>query len=354
MTRHFIITCFLVLSCAAQSATPAKLRVGIVGFLPFVTPANQAPAGISVELFEHIAKQLQLNYQFERLSDINTGLARLKAGTLNMLVGPIAITAEQMRVVDFSQPYYHTGLGVAVQENPPSDWDDFKPLVKLLASGLLGFMVLGSIVVGILIWLFEREGNPKQFSGRFGHGLINGAWFALETITTVGYGDIVPKSIGGRIVTGFWMVLALVWMAAVTATISATFTISHLPSKEMQNISGLRNKRVAFVAGFGREAMVAPYGMRPIEMPDLRSAFTALQAHHVDAVVHDRPQLKYYVFNKPETAAVVTDISLAHETYGFAFAANQQRLIHDVNLQILMAIESDTMHAIEAKWVGAF
>ena len=51
----------------------------------------------------------------------------------------------------------------------------------------------------------------------------DGIWWALVTITTVGYGDITPLTTEGRIVAGILMFLGLGLIATITAVISAKF-----------------------------------------------------------------------------------------------------------------------------------
>ena len=53
--------------------------------------------------------------------------------------------------------------------------------------------------------------------------LGDGVWWALVTITTVGYGDITPVTTLGRIVSSSLMLLGLGLIATITAIVSAKF-----------------------------------------------------------------------------------------------------------------------------------
>ena len=53
--------------------------------------------------------------------------------------------------------------------------------------------------------------------------LGDGIWWALVTITTVGYGDITPVTTLGRVVAGSLMLLGLGLIATITAIVSAKF-----------------------------------------------------------------------------------------------------------------------------------
>ena len=59
-------------------------------------------------------------------------------------------------------------------------------------------------LAGVGIYYFENPAQPEAFSSVF-HSL----WWALTTLTTVGYGDIYPITVGGRIFTFFVLMIGL-------------------------------------------------------------------------------------------------------------------------------------------------
>jgi voltage-gated potassium channel Kch len=50
-----------------------------------------------------------------------------------------------------------------------------------------------------------------------------GMWWAVQTVTTVGYGDVTPRAPSGRIVATFVMLEGIAFLAIVTASITSTF-----------------------------------------------------------------------------------------------------------------------------------
>jgi voltage-gated potassium channel len=48
-------------------------------------------------------------------------------------------------------------------------------------------------------------------------------WWALATVTTVGYGDVVPRSVAGRAVAAVVMLVGIGVFALLTAAVAATF-----------------------------------------------------------------------------------------------------------------------------------
>ena len=79
---------------------------------------------------------------------------------------------------------------------------------------ILGALIFFVLVFGYVFYLTEPGVNT------FGDGI----WWALVTVTTVGYGDITPSTTLGRFVASALMFLGLGLIATVTAIVSAKFT----------------------------------------------------------------------------------------------------------------------------------
>jgi voltage-gated potassium channel len=83
------------------------------------------------------------------------------------------------------------------------------------AAYLIGaFWTLAVVLFGVA----ERLVDPKTF-----HNVWLGMWWAVETVTTVGYGDIVPSQTFGKVIASFLMLGGLSLIAVVTAAITSGF-----------------------------------------------------------------------------------------------------------------------------------
>jgi voltage-gated potassium channel len=73
---------------------------------------------------------------------------------------------------------------------------------ELIYFGILSFILLYLSAVGI--YYFEHEAQPETFASVF-HCL----WWAIATLSAVGYGDIIPVTAGGKIFTFFVLIIGL-------------------------------------------------------------------------------------------------------------------------------------------------
>ncbi len=90
-----------------------------------------------------------------------------------------------------------------------------KPLTAGRAARLIGeFTLLVTVLGGTFAWLIDREDFPS---------LGVGLWWAVQTVTTVGYGDVTPTHAEGRLIATVVMLVGIGSLAVITATITAAF-----------------------------------------------------------------------------------------------------------------------------------
>ena len=109
------------------------------------------------------------------------------------------------------------------------------PRKFLSTNGLvhIAYINLFAITVGsIAVYYFERGTTFPKFS--------DAIWWAVVTVTTVGYGDYVPKSPMGRVVAVFLMVFGIALISMLTGAIATYFTDKRktvsLSSKRLESL----------------------------------------------------------------------------------------------------------------------
>lgn len=95
----------------------------------------------------------------------------------------------------------------------------FNLAFKIVKEEVVLFMIVTLVLIFITsagIYYFENEAQPEVFSSIF-----HSAWWSMVTLTTVGYGDVYPITLGGKIFT-FFVLMIGVGFVTVPAGLVAT------------------------------------------------------------------------------------------------------------------------------------
>ncbi len=341
----------LVFGVILSAASPVHAQTGASLDLPareLVIGTKQAPPfamknadgqweGISIELWERIADQLNLRYRFQEtnLQGVIDGVA---GGKFDAGVAALTISATREAILDFSQPFYTTGLGIAV----PASGTEWWPIIRSMFS--LGFIRVVLVLVcvlagiGLLIWLFERRRN-RDFGGGALKGIANGFWWAAVTMTTVGYGDKVPSTVAGRLLSLAWMFASLIVISTFIAGITSALTASRLAGV-VHDVSDLHHVRVGAVARTTTTDYLTAHQIAFFDYPDPAAALLALQNNQIDAVVYDRPLLPWLIKQKFAETLQVLPLMFDKQTYGIALPVGSP-LREPVDRMLLEIVHSD-------------
>jgi voltage-gated potassium channel len=104
------------------------------------------------------------------------------------------------------------------EQGPPSQLSPFRLLAeKLTARRAAQIIVAATLAMtvagGVLVWLVDGDEFPE---------LGTSLWWALQTVTTVGYGDVVPEQTGGRLIGAVLMLQGIAFVTVITAAVTAS------------------------------------------------------------------------------------------------------------------------------------
>jgi voltage-gated potassium channel len=100
--------------------------------------------------------------------------------------------------------------------------DKFQKAIANAKEEFILFLVLTLIMFylsSVGIYYFEHEAQPKVFSSIF-----DSMWWAVATLTTVGYGDVYPVTVGGKIFTTFMLLVGLGIVGIPAGIVAAALT----------------------------------------------------------------------------------------------------------------------------------
>jgi voltage-gated potassium channel Kch len=86
-----------------------------------------------------------------------------------------------------------------------------RPLERLEQESIVATVIS---LAGLLMTVVDHGGFPS-----IGAGL----WWAVQTVTTVGYGDHVPTTVGGQLLAALVMLLGIGFITVITASITSSF-----------------------------------------------------------------------------------------------------------------------------------
>jgi len=328
------------------------LQVVVAGNAPFVAEGDPPTRGIAVELFREAMGRLEVETQVRRRESAQDAVDAVARGEADLAVGAISITSERAAAVAFTQPWTQGALAIAARAGGETLWSRIRPFATRTFLGGVGTLLAVLFVVGTLFWITERRRNPEHFPAAPLPGIANGVWLALVTMTTVGYGDRVPVTAPGRLVASVWMVVALLTASSLTAFLSTALTLSQISAGEVRSASDLRGLPVAVIEGTTSEAFARRRGARTVPVDDVDDALARLDAGRVDAVVFDRPVLRWFLAEHPEMDVVLSDASYEPVGYGFAMPHERSKLRRELNVALLDLAENGVVDRVIGEWLG--
>lgn len=347
--RYAFVTLFLSVYFFGFSQNDSVLTVGVKSSPPFII-ANEAASytGLSIDLWETVSDRLGLNYRYKEY-DLSGLLQALESGEVDVAISPLTVTSERLERFPFSQPYYITNLAIATQsKSGGSFWAFIQNFFSRQFFAAIGLLLLVILIFGVLEWLFERKRNSEEFGGG-ARGVWEGLWWSAVTMTTVGYGDRSPKTVGGRVVALVWMFTAIIIISGFTASIASALTVQNLGS-DISNLSDLKHLSVGTVQGSSSAAFLEQHGIGYQGANTIEEGMTQLQTGALDAFVYDRPILRYIIQRDllSDELQVLPNQFLT-QYYAFAFPRGS-KLVNTINPVILDVINDITWNAMMRKY----
>ncbi len=337
--------------CHAQSTS--NLRVGVSPFSPFVIQSSGAPAGISIDLWEAIARRLDIDHELVVCEGVKDKLNRLADGELDVAIGGITITEEREKRFDFSHPIYRTGLGIMI---PAGGRPTLIALLESMFRGEKWIFLAGALVLivisGHVIWVVERSGSrgATGFSRSYIPGVLEGMYWALVTASTVGYGDKVPHRAAGKLLTCAIILIFLPLFGYLVAELSSNLTLYNLQAG-IDGPEDLLGKTVGVVEGTTSDSEVRALGAQSRPFDHIEDAIGALKEGSLNAVVYDAPTLLFFANTGGFEGVSVIDKRFSPQDYGLALPTGS-KLREDINRVILAMIEDGEMEGILTHWLG--
>ena len=303
---------------AAEQTAPA-MAVGIIDAPPFAFKMEDGEwNGIAVRLLDHVERDLGVPVTLTEIA-LTEVPAALADGAIDaaLIYSP---TPEGERVMDFSQPYYTTRLGIAVPTTPSTvDWSAvFDAFLSWAFLKVILALLALLLIAAVALWLCERRGNDEHFRPDARRGISDGLWWAAVTMTTVGYGDKTAKTQLGRAIAGVWMFAAIVAISLFTAQVASLLTLRSLGGR-VHGPADLPNVQVGTLAGSAAQAELRRWlGIAGRGYARPEDGLRALLQGEIAAFVGAEPILRYEATNRFPGRVTVLHTAFGREDFALA------------------------------------
>lgn len=328
------------------------LRVSTRSFPPFVfTEDNEQYSGFSIDLWDAIANKLELEYELYPEDNVQELLNSVIAGRADVSVAGISMTSEREQVIDFSHPFFDSGLNIMVLAENIPPWRI--ALSYILVPTLwvtIGVLGLFTILAAHIMWLFERKENHQMFPRNYWRGIWESFWWSVVTLVTVGYGDKTPTTAGGRIIATIWMFAGILLISYFTASISSSMTVDRLDS-HIRGYHDLRGRAVGTVEGSTSVSFLRNLSANVVPFDNIDLAYQALQDQNIEAVVYDEPVLLYLINENGDNSTRLVGNAFDVQSYAIVLPRGSNYR-NDINRAILALQENGTYNEIYERWFG--
>ncbi|MEQ8997133.1 MAG: transporter substrate-binding domain-containing protein [Coleofasciculus sp. B1-GNL1-01] len=337
-----------------DTSLSSTLRVITKVFEPFVIYDNGNYSGFSIELWDKLAEKMGVSYQLQGVDTIGQLLEEIEQEMADVAIAGVTITSEREETIDFSYPYFESGLQIMVSaQNRSLLGTLFQGTLSILLTPALyyaiGFFVLCLLIAAHLIWFVERQHN-EEFPKSYLPGIWESFWWAAVTVTTVGYGDKTPKKALGRLFALFWMCAGYFIFAYFTASITTSFTLQGLRGA-IATPADLHHVRVATVEKSAAQEYLQDNRVASILFKTLPEAYQALEDERVDAVVYDAPALQNYATSEGQGMVKLIEPTFQQQNYGIALPEGSLWR-EKINLTLLKLMEDGTYQGLYQEWFG--
>lgn len=337
-----------VVGAAAPAQTRPALHVATSPIAPFVLKQDGQLTGFSIDLWEALAREIGVDFTWMEFKSANELLAAVKRGDADVAIAAITMTPERDKIVDFSHPFFDSGLQIMVRTQ---DEEAFLSALQSIASPAVrqffGAAVAILFVLANILWLVERRDNPR-FQKGYVRGVLEGLWGVTLIIATGEHGDRDTPGVVKRLTVASMWLLGVVLVAQFTATVTSLQTVHHLHSN-IQGPGDLPGKTIATRAETTVADYLAQLGLPYVELTSAQHGCEMLLKGQVQAIVFDAPTLHYWVSRCGHGRLQVVGPLFRLQKYGIAVAAGSP-LRKQINEALLTLYENGTYEEIYRKW----
>jgi polar amino acid transport system substrate-binding protein len=336
----------------AEGASGPRLRVLVHADPPFVLREGDRWAGWAIDLWTEVARQAELDWEIVGETTATEVIDELAAGRVDVGVGDISVTKDRAARVDFSHPFFRSGLRVLVHAD---NGNSIRGALASLMTPAHGEILLGLLALlaamSALVYYLSRRHQADHFPEARGEGIVEAVYIAAGALLKGQLDRKLMPGTAGRVLALAWMIFGTAAVAYVTAAVAAALTFQRL-NTDYQEIDDFVGKRIAALGGTHTFDWLSQNGVSAIPQPDLETAVRVLLAGEVDAVVHSSAVLEWWIRRHPGQSLIVEGRTLDRTDFALALQAHSPLRLR-INLALLTLEESGFFAELDHRWLSS-
>ncbi|XP_022248528.1 glutamate receptor ionotropic, NMDA 3A-like, partial [Limulus polyphemus] len=328
-------------------------------------------AGITMDLLTDLARDLNFEYDIYLVADGMFGTSRggqswngitadLISGAANLAFSSFSITSMRYEVIDFSVPYFHSGVSCLasskIHDVPLSAF--LVPFSVELWVAIFASLNVTAFAAAIYEWLSPFGLNPWGRQRTTNFSLASALWVMWSLLFSHLVAFKAPKSWPNKVLINLWGCFSVIFLASYTANIAALFAglFFQLRVDDFHD-SSLLNQRTGATKGSAAEGYVysenprlwqhiQKYGVETLE-----DGLDKLRGGELDVIIGDTAVLNYFRGNEPGCNLHL----LGDPIFDDAYAIGMQKgfpLKDAISDLILRYNEFGYIDQLQQKWYG--
>ncbi|MBN8709235.1 MAG: transporter substrate-binding domain-containing protein [Verrucomicrobia bacterium] len=353
--KRLALVLLVLFSTFLPDAWSQKIHVVTRNIEPFSFEQNGRRVGYAMDLWQEVAREAGIDYDVQVVGTAQEMVDALTNKTADAAVGALSVTSKREEIMDFSQPFYESGLQILTSGKTASIADTIFQLVGNLLNwklvGAFTLLIVVMLVISHLVWLYEHKVNEDMWPKSYRHGLWESFWWTVSTLLVGGADNKGPVGVGGRIVAIVWMLLSIVLVSLLTASFTTTLTVNTLKG-DISGPGDLPGRDVATITGSTAANWLANHGANPKPYPTLAECITALKRKEVAAVVYDAPLVQYAVSKDGDEKLQLVEPAFDRQNYAIGLQQDSP-LRERINRALLSLSETGANTDLQKKWFGS-
>jgi len=346
----FFLTIWSISPSFTAEVTPVQvrpLRVATTPMVPFVFPDTTPQTGFSVDVWNEVARRLHVDFTWQLVA-ADDRLPVVERGDADVAIGLIVMTPEEEKRVDFTLPYFDSGLRIMVRpQGEGRFFDTFESIPWRAIAELVGMAILIMLLLANVVWLIERRNNPtfkKKYLAAIGEGL----WGSMLIIATGEHGDRDAPGVLKRITVASMWLLGVILIAQLTATVTSSQTVARLQS-DIRGPSDLPGKSITATPGTIAGDYLTGLGLPFTPMANPDEGVRMLKQGEVQAIVLNSAILEYLAALPANSMLQV--VGPIFRPYKIGIVVRERSpLRKQINEALLEMYADGTYENIYAKW----